>query len=225
MIPNKITLLNKELIDSIDDTKLETREDVENYKSALESLNDLGIGESFKEIKDINKISFGHFILIEKILELDIEIDNKLKMLMPILIRPANEYKLDNDNEAKEKAHEKKVINIGIGSIYGSFNRFMKLRDEYLYKTYNGVIYAPKKDEEDEDEEDEEGTNINSSQSARSFHIKRFFWQSLISKVANNDIFRFNDTVELMMFTVMPYLAEKRSLEIVENLEFKASNI
>ena len=45
----------------------------------------------------------------------------------------------------------------------------------------------------------------------------------MISDVANGDVFKFSDAVELRMNVVMPFLAERRSLQIVEYLEHKAS--
>ena len=69
----------------------------------------------------------------------------------------------------------------------------------------------------------QEGTHVDSSQSAREFHTKLFFWNTMISSVANGNIFDFERAVELPMYVVMPYLAEKRSMQIVDNLEAKAN--
>ena len=102
-----------------------------------------------------------------------------------------------------------------------ALDHFTSLED--LYKTYNGVIYGVL--DESEDDEKEEGTNVGSTQSAREFHSKKFFWNSMISLVANGDIFKFDQAVELMMYVVMPFFAEKRSLEIIENLENKQRRV
>jgi hypothetical protein len=146
-------------------------------------------------------------------------------MIAPIMLRPLNEVQLSNDNKEEELKHKENVFNEPLGNIAGAFKRLLNIRATYLYKTYNGVIYATQDDDEDKEEDKEEGTNINSSMSARAFHSKKFFWQTMISDVANGNIFDFDKVVELMMYTVMPYLAEKRSLEIVEYLEHKASMI
>jgi len=153
----------------------------------------------------------------------NMELDDKIEMISPIILRPLNEVKLDNENKEEEKKHQDAIYNIGIGSIYGAFNRFMELRKTYLYKTYNGVIYGTL--DEDKDDDEEEGTNVGSTQSAREFHAKKFFWNSMISIVANGDIFKFDKAVDLMMYVVMPFFAEKRSLEIIENLEAKQNRI
>jgi len=224
----RITLKNFKELDSIKEEHVRPNsiEDVLKDRLIRESIKDNGI-TNFKEISDMNKISFGHFILLEKILSHEsLDTDARVKMASPIILRPLNELKLDNENLVKEKEHVDKVLDENIGNIFGAFNRYMELRKEYLYKTYNGVIYATidaDDDENDDKEDEEEGTNTNSSQSARDFHTKKFFWNSMISDVANGDIFRFDDVVELMMFIVMPYLAEKRSLGIVEYLEHKAN--
>jgi len=223
---DKITLSNEEMLDSLrkEREKPKSISDLLAERSLRESLLDNGITR-FKEITDINKISFGHFILIEKILGIEsIDLKQKVKMLSPIILRPLSEEKLDNANLVAEEIHKAMVMDEPIGNIYGAFNRFMEVRKTYLYKTYNGVIYGVLDEDEDNDEEKEEGISVNSGQSARQFHTKKFFWSSIISTVANGDIFKFGEVVELMMYVVMPFLAEKRSLGIVEYLEFKANS-
>jgi hypothetical protein len=220
-----VTLNNFSGIDlkSISLAEVNSLDDIIKRKRIQESLKDKGIA-GFKEITNLNNISFGHFIIIEKILALEgIETDDRVKMLSPIILRPLNELKLDNEDKEKEKKHARDVFNEPIGNIYGAFNRFMEIRKTYLYKTYNGVIYGVL--DEDAYEDEDESINVGSTQSAREFHSKKFFWNSMISLVANGDIFKFNEAVDLMMSTVMPFFAEKRSLEIIENLERKQSRI
>tara|TARA_R110000822_G_scaffold91697_2_gene211262 strand:+ start:844 stop:1518 length:675 start_codon:yes stop_codon:yes gene_type:complete len=222
----KITLRNQNELESLRTNSKEVKsiDDLLLRKVLEDSLQDNGI-ENFKEITNLNNISFGHFILIEKILAIEkLSPDERVAMLSPIILRPLNELKIDNEDAVKENSHKESVLDENIGNIYGAFNRFMGIRKTYLYKTYNGVIYETLDDEE-EDEEEKEGTNVGSSTSARAFHTKKFFWNSMISDVAGNDIFKFSEAVELMMYVVMPYLAEKRSLQIVEYLEAKANSM
>lgn len=218
---DRITLAN---VDNVDLKALEYEEvndlsDLVRRRAIKDSLTDKGITR-FKEVTDFNKISFGHFIVIEKILAYDIELEKKIKMIAPIILRPLDEEKLDNSNQEREEEHRKLVFEEPIGNIYGTFTRLLEIRKTYLFKTYNGVIYGTL-DESEEEEEKEEGTNIGSTQSAREFHNKKFFWNSMISLVANGDIFKFDQAVELMMYVVMPFFAEKRSLEIIQDLEQK----
>lgn len=224
-----ITLRNQSEIDNLkeDIRNPETIEDILEQRELTKSLKDSGISR-FKEITNISNISFGHFILIEKILSVEsLSSNERVAMLSPVILRPLNEPKIDNEDSVKEGEHKELVLDEPIGNIYGAFNRFMELRSTYLYKTYNGVIYETLEDDDkdDEDEEEEEGSNVSSGTSARAFHTKKFFWNSMISSVANDDIFKFSEAVELMMYVVMPYLAEKRSLQIVEYLEAKANNM
>lgn len=216
----KITLKNQNELAAISQKKAESFSELMELKATQASLIDTGI-KDFKEITNLNNISFGHFILIEKILTVDgIDLDKRIELLAPVILRPLTEDKLDNSDAEKENAHKERVYNESLGNISGAVKRFLDLRRTYLFKTYNGVIYATL-DEEDEDEE-EDSISIDSSQTAREFHTKKFFWNSMISVIANGDIFKFGDAVELMMYVVMPFLAEKRSLEIVERLEAKA---
>jgi hypothetical protein len=222
----KITLRNQKELESLrgDSMKVNSIDELLLRKVLEDSLQDNGI-ENFKEITNLNNISFGHFILIEKILSVEnLSPDERVAMLSPIILRPLDELKIDNEDAVKEGEHKESVFDENIGNIYGAFNRFMGVRKIYLYKTYNGVIYETL-DEEEDDEEEKEGTNVGSSTSARAFHTKKFFWNSMISDVAGNDIFKFSEVVELMMYVVMPFLAEKRSLQIVEYLEAKAASM
>jgi len=222
----KITLRNQKELESLrdDSMKVNSIDELLLRKVLEDSLHDNGI-ENFKEITNLNNISFGHFILIEKILSVEnLSPDERVAMLSPIILRPLNELKIDNEDAVKEGEHKESVLDENIGNIYGAFNRFMEVRKIYLYKTYNGVIYETL-DEDEDDEEEKEGTNVGSSTSARAFHTKKFFWNSMISDVASNDIFKFSEAVELMMYVVMPFLAEKRSLQIVEYLEAKAASM
>jgi hypothetical protein len=222
----KITLRNQKELESLreDSLKVSSIDELLLRKVLEDSLHDNGI-ENFKEITNLNNISFGHFILIEKILSVEnLSPDERVAMLSPIILRPLDELKIDNEDAVKENAHKESVFDENIGNIYGAFNRFMEVRKTYLYKTYNGVIYETL-DEDEDDEEEKEGTNVGSSTSARAFHTKKFFWNSMISDVAGNDIFKFSEAVELMMYVVMPFLAEKRSLQIVEYLEAKAASM
>lgn len=222
----RITLRNQKKLESLRTSSSEVNsiDELLLRKVLEDSLQDNGI-ENFKEITNLNNISFGHFILIEKILAIEkLSPDERVAMLSPVILRPLNELKIDNEDAVKENAHKEAVLDENIGNIYGAFNRFLEIRKIYLYKTYNGVIYETL-DEEEEDEEEKEGTNVGSSTSARAFHTKKFFWNTMISDVAGNDIFKFSEVVELMMYVVMPFLAERRSLQIVEYLEAKAASM
>ena len=222
----RITLRNQEELESLknNSSRVNSIDELLLRKALEDSLQDNGI-DNFKEITNLNNISFGHFILIEKILSVEkLSPDERVAMISPIILRPLNELKIDNEDAIKENEHKESVLDENIGNVYGAFNRFMEIRKTYLYKTYNGVIYETL-DEEEEEEKEKEGTNVGSSTSARAFHTKKFFWNTMISDVAGNDIFKFSEVVELMMYVVMPFLAEKRSLQIVEYLEAKAASM
>jgi len=223
----RITLRNQKELESLRSSSKEVNsiDELLLRKVLEDSLQDNGI-DNFKEITNLNNISFGHFILIEKILAIEkLSPDERVAMLSPIILRPLDELKIDNEDAVKESEHKDAVLDENIGNVYGAFNRFMELRKTYLYKTYNGVIYETLDEDDDDEEEEKEGTNVGSSTSARAFHTKKFFWNSMISDVAGNDIFKFSEAVELMMYVVMPFLAEKRSLQIVEYLEAKAASM
>lgn len=220
----KVTLKNNKKFERSELKKPESIDDILELRALKESLTDVGI-TGYKEVTNLNDISFGHFILLEKILALEIDdIDTKVGMCAQYILRPLDEGLLDNTDAEKERIHKERIESEGIGSIYGAFNRFLEVRHEYLFKTFNGVIYGTLSDDDDDDEEDEEeGTQIDSGQSAREFHTKKFFWNTMIDTVAGGDIFKYDDAVNLPMSTVMPFLAQKKSLQIVENLEYKAN--
>lgn len=220
--------INLKNINEFDTEKLSGK--ANNFLEAFElsetktSFKDGGVGD-FTEVTDINKISFGHFIIIEQILSLELSEEDKLRKVLPYLVRPFLEDLLDNEDEEKEEDHKEEVEQMAIGSVYGVFNRFIAIRNEYLFKTYNGVIYGTLTEDEDdgtEDNEEDTDTQTSSALSSREFYNKKFFWYNLIGAVANDDIFRRQAAVELPMYEVMPFLAEKRNKAIVENLEAKS---
>jgi len=195
-------------------------------RSIEASISNSKIPTSLKQITDIGKMSFGHFIVMEKIITSD-QLSNKemVKMLAPFVLRPKDEETLDNSDVKKEKIHVSNVLNLDIGVINKAHADYIDLRDKYLYSTYNGVIYAPKKTEEElkeEEEESKQNINVDGSQSARDFHNKKFFWTDLIMFLADGDIFKEQEVVELPMHRVMIHFARKRSLDIIESLEAKA---
>lgn len=192
-------------------------------RSISASMGNEKIPTSLKIISDMGSISFGHFIITEKILTHEkMEHPEKFKMILPYLLRPIKEEYLDNSDQKKEDAHVSNVLNIDIGVCNKVFEDYLALRDGYLYKTFNGVIYAPKEEEETEEDKEDEDINEGGGQSARAFHYKKFFWIDLIMLIANGDVFREQEVVELPMHRVMVHFAKKRSLEIVETLEAKA---
>jgi len=221
----KVTLNNRGDWEAINKNlpRPESIDDILSYRDLKSSLEDNG--HPFKEVTDFNTISFGHFIVMEKILGFNIDTEKKTRMLLPYILRPINEDKLDNSNKELEDKHIQEVLNYSIGSTLAAFTRFLEIRNTYLYKTYNGVIYGTLYDDDDDDDEEDKETHIDSSQSAREFHTKKFFWNELILVVAGGSIFETDRAVELPMFVVMPFLAQKRSLQIVENLEQKARSI
>ena len=219
----KITLNNIADLDSLIVDKPKTFKETYSNGEIRNSFKDSGV-QGFKEITDISKISFGHFIVIEKILQIEADENEKMKMIAQYILRPEGEAMLDNDDAEKEAKHASKVLELPIGSVYAAFTRFIEKRNQYLFKDFNGVIYGTldADDEIKDDDDDKDSKSTDSSVSAREFYNKKFFWYNLIGTVAGGDIFKRQLPIELPMYEVMPFLAEKRNLAIVENLEAKA---
>jgi len=194
-----------------------------NSKAIQASVENKEIPSDLKPITNIRKISFGHFQLLEKIITSGLEYNKLLKIIAPYILRPVNEYILDNENEKTEKEHVEKVNNLDIGIVINAFEIYLKTRDTFLYKDYNGVIYAAKEKEEDKIEEDDDVvTTTDTSETARSLYEKKFFWHNLTKFIAG-DFWHEQEALDSLMGKVIIYLAEDRNRQIVENLEHKAS--
>ena len=221
-LPKSINLMNYKQFDVND--RLEKSNDNEEIQGLTSLLGCYSSGElpsGLKSIDNMHNISFGHFVIIEKLITRNVEEQQMLQSLMPYLLRPSEEGFLDNEDLDAEAMHSQTVLNVNIGVIQEQFIKFNELRTKYLFKDYNGVIYATiekETDEKDEDDSDEE-TNVDSSDTARGDYNKRFFWYNLIGSVCDGDIFRRSDALNLPMYEVMPFFAEKRYKEIIERLE------
>ena len=219
-LPKCINLKNYKQVDVNEILTNATEENIGEAEKLITCHENKVAPDEFKSIKDFNHISFGHFIMLEKIITAGLDEQIMLQQIMPLVLRPATEDLLDNEDLEKEKEHTKKILDLPIGVIMNEFLTYSKLRVKYVFNDYNGVIYATiDKDKKDEPEEDEDETSSNSGDTAREDYNKRFFWYNLIGTVANDDIFKRPTAINLPMYEVMPFLAEKRYKEIIERLE------
>jgi len=87
----RITLRNQKELESLknDSSRVNSIDELLLRKVLEESLQDNGI-DNFKEITNLNNISFGHFILIEKILSVEkLSPDERVAMISPIAPKDA----------------------------------------------------------------------------------------------------------------------------------------
>jgi hypothetical protein len=214
----KITLSNYEdyregKIEEPDSTILLTlqKRDIRNSFKKTE------LPKEFKHIEDIHNISLGHFQIIEQIISSEtIDENKKLKLLAQFVIRPADEDLLNNADKDKENVHLKLLSDLEMGIIFNAITKYYELRDIYLYKRFNGVLYAAKSDNE---EEKTEAPSSNSAQIARAAHEKKFFWHKINMNIAGGSVFDVQKALNLPMSKVMPILAEQRSEAMVVELE------
>ena len=199
---------------------------LEAFKSKKEleaSISNTTIPVEMQGIVDIGVISFGHFQILEKIITSGLEYLKLLKLIAPFLLRPAGEDILDNENKGIESRHRKMISDLDIGIVFAEFDKYLKLRDSYLFKTYNGVIYKARSvdDKQDDDDDDDVG-DAEVSQSARGMYDKKFFWHNLTMFIAG-DFWHEQDALDAKMGRVIVHLAEDRNKNIVETLEHRAS--
>ena len=220
----RVNLLNyKELAQgkiSLGDNKLQA---YTNKKEVEASMQRNDTPKDLKIIEDIRLISFGHFQILEKIITSKLDYIDLVKMIAPYLIRPIKEGILDNENKEIEEAHVDKVLNLDVGIVFKAFEDYLLVRDVFIYKTYNGVLYKASEEEEEKDKEEEtEETSTDTSLTARALYDSKFFWHKLTMFIAG-DFWHEQDALDSLMGRVIIHLAEDRNKQIVENLEHKAS--
>ena len=81
------------------------------------------------------------------------------------------------------------------------------------------MFYEPSEDDEDADEEDVENKN------SQMLFNQQWYWYSIVRKLGNEDITKYNEIYMLPMPTVLPemsFLAQKSKIEAAEQRQAQA---
>lgn len=169
------------------------------------SLEGVSMGERYNVYTDITKMSLSQFIYFEH------EFGNELtEGFVSLFVRPKDEVSFDNTTDAEDK-HLQSLLEEDILEILQIFHALKMNREFVLFTKFNGVIYTRVEVEEGEDDD-----------YAPNPFTQRWFWYSIVRKLANDDITRFDKIYELKMSDVLVDLAYQIQLAEVEENERRA---
>ena len=153
---------------------------------------EITMNDRYNVYTDLLSMSLSQFIYLEH------EIQHGLSIsLASLFIRPKDEESFDNTQDYEE-AHINSLLSEDGIQIMSLFQKLKANREFILFTKFSGVIYnriEPIEGEEDEDEiEDNEFS-------------KRWFWYSIVRRLAREDITRFNEIYDLKVGNVLVELA------------------
>ncbi len=163
------------------------------------------------EVMNIEEMIFGHFAMIEMVLNSEMEFMDKMHEVVKLILRPTSGT-LDNDDPNVEARNE---FNIGISDaayIEDVFSRFLKHRDEIINTKYEGVIYSIQKGDMSEEQE---ATGSIADAEAK-FNSDWYFYKTAKSFV-NDDLTRLQEGWDMPMSIALNELAHRAQLQNIES--------
>jgi hypothetical protein len=140
-----------------------------------------------------------------------------------LLLRPSHHEEFDNETPEDEVINEENILSSPVQDVYNVINRYLDNRDFVLFKQFSGVFYEISDDDEEEGvEEDKEQDKT----SENLFH-QQWYWYSIVRKLANEDITKYNEIYMLNMSVVLPemsYLAQREKIESTQRRQAQAMN-
>ena len=159
---------------------------------------------------DVEKMVFGHFIMIEMFLSSDMDFNDRMVNIVPLILRPTD-GDFDNDNEHIEKTLRETIMMCDAAYIEDLFSRFLSARYKVVHEKYEGVIYAPPSESDDDDE-----VVTDAQEDAESIFNSQFHFYRTAKSMVNDDLTRLQDAYDLPMRTVFPelvYRAKKNKID------------
>lgn len=222
--------------DSGENTYIESLDPLERLKLNREITDVYPIKES-KVITDHIKNNFnvtlgvdnavlGQFIMLEQIITGKTTFNSEYERdltFAKLLLRPSHHEEFDNETPEDEVINEENILSSPVQDVYNVINRYLDNRDFVLFKQFSGVFYEISDDDEEEGvEEDKEQDKT----SENLFH-QQWYWYSIVRKLANEDITKYNEIYMLNMSVVLPemsYLAQREKIESTQRRQAQAMN-
>jgi len=138
-------------------------------------------------------------------------------------LRPKHHKEFDNQDPNDEVENEKNILSSPVQDVYNAINKYLDNRDFVLFKQFSGVFYEINDDEDEEDQEEEKQEDKTSQ---NLFH-QQWYWYSIVRKLANEDITKYEEIYMLKMATVLPemsYLAQREKIESTQRRQAQAMN-
>lgn len=164
------------------------------------------IYNNYKVYTDILDMSLTQFIYLEH------EFGSGMtERLMSLIIRPLGEESFD-DTTPNEQSHVDGLLEEDAYEMLSIYKQLKANREFTLFTKFNGVIYTRYEPEEGEEVEPRETDPF----------TERWFWYSIVRRLANNDITKFDNIYELKMSVVLIDLAYQIQLAEIEENERRA---
>jgi hypothetical protein len=181
------------------------------YPIKMNQLPSDSIYEGFTVYDNIMDLALGQFIMIEQIVtgktQYKTEAENDLAIAQ-LILRPKTDKEFDNEDPKKEEQNKENILNSDVKDVYGSVMKFLRDRENVLFKQFSGVFYEINDDDEEEEEDN--------AATGQALFQQQWYWYSIVRMLAQEDITRYSEIYMLKMATVMPemsYLAQKKKIE------------
>jgi len=204
---------------------------IDKLKFLRSSVDTYPLSENFKNPETISSQSkihtrvedlvLGQFIMLEQIITGKTKLPDHLVDLeiAKLIIRPLHHYIFDNEKEEDENKNQELILNSDVREVYCILNQFIENRNKTLFKDFAGVFYEPPEEDEDVGEVDVENKN------SQMLFNQQWYWYSIVRKLGNEDITKYNEIYMLPMPTVLPemsFLAQKSKIEAAEQRQAQA---
>ena len=169
----------------------------------------------------VEDLVLGQFIMLEQIITGKTKLPDHLIDLeiCKLIIRPLHHDVFDNEDTEDEKENQEYILDSDVREVYYLLNEFVENRNKTLFEDFAGVFYEPPEDDEDADEVDVENKN------SQMLFNQQWYWYSIVRKLGNEDITKYNEIYMLPMPTVLPemsFLAQKSKIEAAEQRQAQA---
>jgi len=182
------------------------------------------ITDNFTCTLDVESAVLGQFIMLEQIItgKTTFKDENQRDLTFAkIMLRPKHHKEFDNEDTEEEKRNEEMILASPVQDVYNAINIYLDNRDFVLFKQFSGVFYEVPDDDDEEEQEEEAVKNKTSEQ----LFSQQWYWYSIVRKLANEDITKYNEIYMLNMGTVLPemsYLAQRDKIESAESRKQQA---
>lgn len=174
------------------------------------------IKSNFNVTTSVEEAVLGQFIMLEQIITgkttFKTAYDRDLTFAK-LILRPKHHKEFDNENPKDEEDNQRMILESPVQDIYNVINSYLDNRDFVLFKQFSGVFYEMSDDDEEGEDTPEE------DKTAESLFAQQWYWYSIVRKLANEDITKYNEIYMLNMSIVLPemsFLAQRSKIESAE---------
>ena len=182
------------------------------------------IKDNFSYTLDVESAVLGQFIMLEQIVtgKTTFKDDNERDLAFAkLILRPKHHEDFDNEDIEEEKKNGEAILASPVQDVYNAVNIYLDNRDFVLFKQFSGVFYEVKDEKYEKEEEQIE------DETSEKLFSQQWYWYSIVRRLANEDITKYNEIYMLKMSTVLPemsYLAQRDKIEGAANRRQQATS-